>query len=190
MFEIWIKEFPTTPRATPRLLERLLEHDSSFKATHKLLDWALDTETEPEITIVLILRRACDVTEYLVRKAIFKVSKTASLLESLLQARLPIHDVEKLLYWAIDNDAKPQILEVLLFTTGLSHEMLSMALSEKLYKITETLLDRDDEFQFRFNLLEEIAITDNDKGPIMEIFKKRLKRHSEENEYILTAVRG
>ena len=39
-------------------------------------------------------------------------------------------------------------------------------------------------------MLEERAITDNDKGPIMEIFKKRLKRHSEENEYILTAVRG
>ena len=99
--EDWIKKFLTIPRATPCLLERLLEHESSFKATHKLLDWALDTEIEPEITIVLILRRACDVTEYLVRKPIFKVSKTASLLESLLQTCLPIHDVDKLLYWAI-----------------------------------------------------------------------------------------
>lgn len=68
--------------------------------------------------------------------------------------------------------------------------MLSRALSEKQYKMTEKLLDRDDKLQFRFNILEEIAITDNDKGPIMEIFKKRLMQHSEENEYILTAVRG
>ena len=135
------------------------------------------------------MRRAYDVTEYLVRKAIFKVTKTASLLESLLQACLPIHAVDKLLNWGIDNDAKPEILEVLLFSTGLFHEMLSRALSKKQYKMTETLLDRDDEFQFRFNMLEDIAITDNDKGPIMEIFKKRLMRDSEENEYILTAVR-
>lgn len=50
--ENWIKKFLNTPRATPRLLERLLRHESSFKATHKLLDWALKTEIEPEITIV------------------------------------------------------------------------------------------------------------------------------------------
>ena len=135
------------------------------------------------------MRRACNITEYLVRKAIFKVTKTASLLESLLQACLPIHDVDKLLYWAIDNDATLEILEVLLFSTGLSHEMVSRAFSEKYNKMTETLLDRDDEFQFRLNMLDEIAITDNDKGAIMDIFKKRLMRDSEENEYILTAVR-
>ncbi|KAK3168531.1 hypothetical protein OEA41_004979 [Lepraria neglecta] len=105
------------------------------------------------------------------------------------EACLPIHDVDKLLYWAIDNDATPEILEVLLFSTELSHEMVSRAFSEKQNKMTEMLLDRDDEFRFRLNMLDEIAITDNDKGAIMDIFKKRLMRDSEENEYILTAVR-
>ena len=57
--------------------------------------------------------------------------------------------------------------------------MLSRALGEKQYKMTETLLDRDDEFRFRFNMLEEIAITDNNKRPIMDILKKHLMRGSE-----------
>lgn len=46
-------------------------------------------------------------------------------------------------------------------------------------RLTETLLDRDDEFRFRFNMLEEIAITDNNKRPIMDILKKHLMRGSE-----------
>ena len=57
--------------------------------------------------------------------------------------------------------------------------MLSRALGEKQYKKTETLLDRDDESRFRFNMLEEIAITDNNKRPIMDILKKHLMRGSE-----------
>lgn len=57
--------------------------------------------------------------------------------------------------------------------------MLSRALSGKQYKMTETFLDRDDEFRFRFNMLEEIAITDNNKKPIMDILKKHLMRGSE-----------
>lgn len=124
------------------------------------------------------MRRACDITEYLVRKAIFKVTKTASLLESLLQACLPVHDFDKLCIGRLKTPLSQRYWRSCSLALD-SHEMLSRALSGKQYKMTETFLDRDDEFRFRFNMLEEIAITDNNKKPIMDILKKHLMRGSE-----------